>query len=163
MPLRLMFPAVSLLLGCHGAADSSDSPADSSTDTSGTNVCGDTAVYDEFAAGMDRQGDGNLLNFTLAATQPSPLDKGDNVWSIDLASVTDGAPVSDETLTITPFMPEHGHGTNPATVTTTSNGDGSYTSESFDLFMGGLCEITLTANGGPVGYDTTMFTFCIQG
>ena len=156
-----------LLLACTGkpadSADTSDTADSGGDSSSAVDVCGDTATWDTWEDGLSRVGDGSLLTFTIAAAEPSPPDKGDNVWTIGVSAVADGSPVSDETVTIAPFMPEHGHGTNPATVTTTSNGDGTYTSTSFNLFMGGLWQLTIGATGGAAGFDSAMFSFCILG
>lgn len=138
-------------------ADTGDSAADSSAST---NVCSDTATYDTWADGFTRAGDYGTLTFAVsAATAP---DKGDNVWTIALSSASDASAVPGETVTIAPYMPEHGHGTNPATVNSTDNGDGTYTSDSFNIFMGGFWQFTLNATGAA-GSDTTVLNLCIQG
>lgn len=125
-------------------------------------VCGDEAAVDTWAPGMTREGDGGILQFTLRAGDPSPPDKGDNVWTVALTA--GGEPVTDSGLTLEPFMPEHGHGTNPASVPSVPGSEpGTYLSDPFYLFMGGVWEITAHAVGGSSGGDQATFTFCIEG
>lgn len=146
-----------LLLACTGADRSTESgPADSSPDTE-PSICGDAAV-DTWEAGMSRAGENGVYTFTLVAVDPAPPDKGDNVWTLHI----DGdAPVEGATVTLTPFMPAHGHGTTPADFSATDAGGGDYVSDPFDLFMGGVWETTVQATGD--GYDSVVFTFCIEG
>jgi len=165
-----VLPALLLALSACSSAPT-DSAKDTAADTSGdsgltgdsASICGDTAVYDTYSEGMSRLGDAGVLQFAIAAASPAPPDKGDNVWTIALTNPAGESLVSDETVILTPFMPEHGHGTNPATVTTTNNGDGTYTTSAFDLFMGGWWQLTVSASGGGVGADQALFAFCIEG
>lgn len=158
-----------LLAACTGdPKDSGDtsSPDDTADDTAEdsetgeVDICGDTAAYDTWALPMTKASDGGTLSFTIGDATPSPPDKGDNIWTIAL-STAGGDPVGDATVSLAPFMPEHGHGTNPATIPTTGDGAGSYTSDTFDLFMGGFWQLTVSASG-PSGNDSMVINLCIE-
>lgn len=143
-------------IACAGA-DSAHSEEPETTTTAA--ICGDVAV-DSWSAGMSKPGSAGLYQFAIVAADPAPPDKGNNSWTL---AVTDagGAPVTDATVIVTPFMPEHNHGTNPETVATTAS-DGQYLTEPFNLFMGGVWELTLSA-AGSLGSDAAVFSFCIEG
>ena len=75
-----------------------------------------------------------------------------------------GTPIDGATVPITPFMPEHGHGTNPEFYTTEATGDaGTYESVPMDLFMSGLWTLTFSVQSGDVVLDESTFTFCMEG
>ncbi|MBM4364718.1 MAG: FixH family protein [Deltaproteobacteria bacterium] len=147
-----------LLVACTDAPDSADSAGAADTgDSAEVTVCGDLET-DTWSAGISRAG--ATYDFVLVASEPDPPDKGDNVLTVRVEQ--GGAGVGDLTVTLEPVMPEHGHGTNPAVVATAGSGDGSYVSESFNLFMGGVWQYTVNAAGSS-GSDSVDFLFCIEG
>jgi hypothetical protein len=112
-----------------------------------------------YTANMQQKGFGNLLTFVLTAADPAPPAKGANTWTVKLL---DGAAnvVTDGTITASPFMPDHGHGSSVVPETTPS-GDG-YTVAPLYFFMPGLWQVTLQAMT-PAGNDSMVFNFCIPG
>lgn len=140
-----------LLAGCP-----SDEGDDTNTDSQ---VCADEG--ETYAAGMEHAGDAGVYTFVLVAGDPAPPDKGDNTWTLKVLDAT-GGPVEGATLTIEPFMPEHGHGSTPASFDGTTAADGTVTIGPMDLFMAGTWELTLTADQGGTT-DTTIFAFCLEG
>lgn len=153
---------LALLVACTGPTDDSGNPADSNADSEVTDICGDTAVFDAWSAGMEKPGDAGSYMLAIVDAAPAPPDKGDNTWTLHVATAG-GAPVTDATVIITPFMPAHGHGTNPATVPTTATSTpGDYQSDPFNLFMGGEWQLTVTATAAGTGSDSATFTFCIE-
>ncbi len=128
------------------------------TDDAVESVCGEPG--EEFTAGMEHAGDEGLFTFVLEAADPAPPDEGDNVWTVRVLS--GGAEAELASVVIEPFMPEHGHGTVPKTFEAAADGAGGYESAPFDLFMGGLWEITVTAEGTDAAQDSTVFAFCIE-
>lgn len=150
------------LFACTGATTESGSTADTTADSGGQDICGDTAVFDAWSAGMEKPGDAGLYVFSIVEAAPAPPDKGDNQWTLHVAGAG-GSPVEGATVTITPFMPAHNHGTNPATVATSVGSiAGDYVSEAFNLFMGGQWELTVSASAPGTGSDAATFTFCIE-
>lgn len=125
----------------------------------GTNG-GDTEV-DEYADGMSREGEMGHYIVELVSAEPGPPDVGDNTW--ELRVTQDGNPVDDATVTVTPFMPAHGHGTSPADYQGTLSEDGTYEVGPFDLFMPGVWELTVTVTGSDDTEDMATFTFELEG
>ncbi|GMV12862.1 MAG: hypothetical protein AMXMBFR56_10860 [Polyangiaceae bacterium] len=137
-----------------GCSDESESGG--SGGQGGASCAGDT-----FSAGLQKTGKSGKLTVTLESADPAPPQKGDNRWTI---RVTDpaGAAISDATVTVTPFMPEHGHGTSVQAVVTPKS-DGRYELFPVNLLMPGKWEITLDV-GLPGGQsDSVVYTFCVEG
>ncbi|MCP4803816.1 MAG: FixH family protein [Proteobacteria bacterium] len=120
-------------------------------DSGETETCG--VPGETYSDGMEK--DGATYTFALVS-DPSPPDKGDNIWTI---TVTEGGAAAEGlAVEIEPFMSEHGHGTNPATFAATEGDAGVYTGEPMDLFMGGIWDITVRA-----GDDEVSWQFCLEG
>jgi hypothetical protein len=96
------------------------------------------------------------LQVTLVSSDPAPPIRGTNNWVIKTAD-GGGQPIGNATLTITPFMPDHGHGTS-VVPTITSKGDGSYEVDNLYFFMPGVWRITI-ANGA----ESVQYFFCVPG
>ena len=98
-----------------------------------------------------------------------PPAKGTNVWTIEVDDATTAAPVDGLTITVTPRMPDHRHGTK--TVAVTPAGAGQYTVNPLYLYMVGYWEITLGISRAPdadagivsAPSETAMFPVCISG
>jgi hypothetical protein len=112
-----------------------------------------------YAAGMKQSGDGSKLSFVLVSSDPGPPLRGTNTWKVKVLD-TAGQPVTGATLTVTPFMPEHGHGSQ-VVPTVTAEGD-QYEITNLYLFMPGLWQITVKAVSGGTT-DSAAFTFCVAG
>jgi hypothetical protein len=112
-----------------------------------------------YAAGMKRSGDGSKLSFVLVSSDPGPPLRGTNTWEVKVLDAS-GQPVTGATLTVTPYMPEHGHGSQ---VVPTITADGQqYKVSNLYLFMPGLWQVTIQATNGSVT-DSAAFTFCVAG
>lgn len=116
---------------------------------------------DEYVAGISYVGAAGY-EIAIAAATPAPPDVGVNSWTLQ---VTDpqGAPVTDGTVVVTPFMPLHGHGTTPETFDATSNGDGTWSVPDMDLFMPGLWELQVGVTDSASFTDVVLFRFCLEG
>lgn len=112
-----------------------------------------------YTAGMSKAGAAGI-EVVLVAAAPTPPDKGDNTWTVQ---VLDNAqvPMDDATLTVTPFMPDHGHGTSK-TAAVTGSGSGMYDVDPVNLWMPGLWETTVEVETGTTS-DAIVFSFCIEG
>ena len=114
---------------------------------------------DTYAARLSKPGRSGALTFELVSSEPAPPARGDNRWVLRVLDASSAA-VTGATLTVSPFMPDHGHGTSVAPQVTAS-GD-SYEARPLNLFMPGLWQTTVgarTANGN----DEAVFSFCIEG
>jgi YtkA-like len=109
---------------------------------------------------MSKVGSAKALTFILIAANPAPPAIDDNTWTVKVLD-SSGSPLSDATLSIKTWMPDHGHGS-PETPMGTPNVDGTYSVEPLYLFMDGLWQITIAAQAGAVS-DTATFSFCVGG
>jgi hypothetical protein len=68
--------------------------------------------------------------------------------------------VSGATITVKPWMPDHGHGTSAQALVTPSATTGQYVIDPLYLFMAGYWTVTLTITSGSVT-DTVVFSLCL--
>lgn len=158
--LRLL-PLLALATACSGGDTAADDTGGTDTgEDSAPPVCGEPG--ETYTAGMSHPGDLGVLTFSLVDVDPEPPDKGENTWTVrtDLAG---GGALGGAMVTITPFMPEHGHGSTPADFTATAGTDGVAVVGPMDLFMAGLWELTVSADDGAGTSDHATFTFCLEG
>jgi hypothetical protein len=115
---------------------------------------------DEFVVGLSKPGDGSRLEFKLMSSDPAPPSRGDNTWVLQLntmaAPVT---PVTGAAMTVTPFMPDHEHGSGKDVIVTPMTEPGQYELEPVNLWMPGLWEITIQVSGA--NSDRAVFRFCL--
>ena len=81
--------------------------------------------------------EGEIATLQILQIDPAYPIKGLNEWTVQL-SIKSGEMVQADqcTVTLTPFMPDHGHGT--AEVEVEDLGDGQFTFKAIDLLMPGL-------------------------
>ena len=138
------------------AACSSDDPDDPYL----TYNCADEDRDDEFVVGIEKAGVGGKLTFKLLEATPAPPTRGDNTWILQLTSQGAAAPVTGAAMTVTPFMPDHQHGT-PITVGIEPMPEaGQYKLTPVNLRMPGLWQTTIEAQNGAE-IDRAVFAFCI--
>ncbi len=145
--------AVVLALGaCSGTDD----------DDGGTTYNCEAEQRDEqFLAGMIKQGPGGT-QVALTSATPAPPGRDDNAWQVDVSRA--GAPLTGATVRVTPFMPDHRHGTSVAVVVTPDAATpGRYDLAPINLWMPGLWEITIDVTPAGGVRDSVLFRFCITG
>lgn len=130
------------------------------TETQSANSCGMAA--DTFSAGMQKTGTQQKLNIKLMTATPAPPAKGDNTWVIQVSD-TANMPIDGATIQVTPFMPEHGHGSSIDVIVTPKGSGGKYTLEPINLSMPGVWEITIDITTATGTSDSLKFAFCIEG
>jgi len=102
-----------------------------------------------------------LLNNTFVvdgkALSEAPA-KGTDTWTIEVDDAS-GKPTDGVVTGVSPWMPDHRHGTTAVMVS--AAGTGTYTLTPLYLYMAGYWEITvnLTAAGGAK--DSAMFPICV--
>lgn len=113
---------------------------------------------DEFALGLMHEGE--LVRVAIADADPALPIRGDNTW---ILAITDpsGAAMEGMSLTVTPRMPDHGHGS-PVQTSVTPMPDGEYRIEPINLFMAGYWEITVAATDGAGEADEVVFKVCVE-
>lgn len=153
-----MIATLSLLGGLLGACSGGgDTPAPDA----GYN-CELETRDDEFIAGIEKVSDGGVAVRIMEST-PAPPVRGDNVFQLELAG-PGGAPLTGNTVKVTPFMPDHQHGSPIAVEVTAGAADGEYQAAPVNLWMPGLWEITVDATpdgGGIADRERVVFRFCI--
>ena len=147
-------PALALAVGACGSEAATEPDA-------GYNRAVETRD-DEFALGLEKTGPDGMV-FRLDDAEPGLPIRGDNVWTFAI-DADDGSPLDGAAVDVTPFMPDHQHGT-PIAVEITPQGEaGKYVAQPVNLWMPGLWEITIKATpAGGVTADAqqTVFRFCL--
>jgi hypothetical protein len=118
---------------------------------------------DTFVVGLEHPGKDGRYNFRMMSAGPAPPARGDNTWVVQINSLNAGvvgAPITGATLKITPFMPEHGHGSLVPIVITPMTEPGQYQASPVNMRMEGVWEITIRATVGA-DTDSALFKFCL--
>lgn len=142
------------------AAACSDGDEGSSGGASPATGCAADDRKDIYTAGLTKPA--GAFSVKLIDATPGPPIKGTNAMTLEVLDA-DGRPVSDATVTVTPWMPDHAHGSAVKPVVT-SLGDGTYSVEKVYLAMAGLWQIKVAvqpAAGGALQEAT--FQFCLDG
>jgi hypothetical protein len=131
-------------------------------DDGGTVSCQDDPRVDTYVANLARSSASGALKVTLVSGDPAPPAKGTNAWVVRIEDAS-GAPMPSAPLSVTPFMPDHGHGTS-IVATITPHGDGTYDVAPLYLFMPGVWRVTfaIAADAGAAAQSVD-FYFCISG
>lgn len=146
---------VTLAAACHGG----EAPADADEAL----ACIASGRGDNYSMGLERPGAAGQLHFKLMSATPAPPRFGDNDWIIQISSMSNGVvgdPASGATIRVTPFMPDHQHGT-PIKASVTQMPEGQYDLSPINLWMPGYWEITISAEVGAIS-DHVVYKFCIQ-
>lgn len=151
--IGLLAPA--LLITACGPGNPSDDDDDMTTIP-----CSEETRDDDYVAGLLKTGLNNNLETTLDSADPAPPDQGNNVWEVTVREVG-GAEMQGCTIDVTPFMPDHGHGTSPQPLVAAGTDTGTYDITQINLFMGGLWEITLDIDCSGTT-DTVVYRFCVE-
>ena len=141
----------------------------SSTSTGGgtgggtvASVCDTDPRAMAYAVGLSESATGDTMKVAFVDATPSPPAKGLNTWTV---AITDGngKPVTGATLTVKPFMPDHGHGSSITPQVMPMATRGMYQITLLDFFMPGIWTntFTITPASGPA--SSAVFTFCIDG
>ncbi len=127
--------------------------------------CANETRAEPYVAGQEKVGKQGALSVQLIESQPGPPQKGDNTWTLAVKTSA-GTPVAGATVNVTPFMPDHGHGSPIKAITSelsTPAGAGQYRVTPINLFMPGLWQITVAVQTGSGTSDSAVFPFCIDG
>lgn len=116
-----------------------------------------------FVAGIEHPGKDGVYNLKIVSSMPAPPMRGNNTWVVQVNQLNAGvvgAPVDGATLKITPFMPEHGHGTAVPIEITPMTEPGQYKADPVNMWMQGVWEVTVRSTVEPAT-DSTVFKFCM--
>ena len=117
-----------------------------------------------YHAGMEVESSAQppVFRLRLVESVPGPPVKGRNTWTVEVEEIATGAALDNLELSVTPYMPDHMHGTTPVVVTPV--GGGAYTLAPVYLYMSGVWQVRFTIVGSEVGggtTDTAMIPACI--
>jgi YtkA-like len=160
MRSRLVLSMVVVVAGLAAACSGGDDDEKGSSGAPPASGCAADNRKDTYAAGMSKTA--GSLSVKLVESKPGPPIKGTNAMTFEVRD-TAGQPVDGATLTVTPWMPDHAHGT-PTKPVVTPAGGGVYNVEKIYLPMAGLWQIKVAvqpAGGGPL--QETTFQFCLDG
>lgn len=152
--LSLIVPALAGLAACGGEAG---------PDANEGLACVASGRGETYVVGLEHVGTSGALNFRLMSAMPAPPAFSKNTWIVQINAMSSGvvgAPVAGATITVTPFMPDHQHGTLRVNIEAMPEA-GQYRLTPIDMWMAGLWEVTINAQAGAVR-DTTVYRFCIQ-
>ena len=157
--MRLLVPSLitAAVAACGGGGSSSPPDADEAL------ACLTSGRGDTYVAGLEHAGKAGLLDFKLMSANPAPPGFNNNTWVVQVNSMAAGVvgnPVDGATFTVTPFMPDHQHGTAIKAKVTPMSG-GQYQLSPINMWMPGLWETTISASAGGVS-DSVVYKFCIQ-
>ncbi len=153
--------ALALSLSLAGAACSSDGGPATSTPDVATGCSNDPRVL-TLAGGLTVTGAAKQLVVALISLAPATVTKGVNEWTIELRDAT-GRPLDGATITVTPYMPDHGHGAS-VVPTVTALGGGRYDVANLTLPMPGVWQLTFDATlapGAGGAHDAIVIGACV--
>ena len=111
---------------------------------------------DDFVIGLDKPGDGGLLSFQVMEAEPPA--RFENRWVIQINQGS--TPVTDATLTVTSYMPDHMHLAPIDPEITAMPTAGQYELEPLYFSMPSLWEVTIEAESAA-GNDSVVFRVCV--
>lgn len=115
---------------------------------------------DEFVVGLAKVGVSDRLEFKLMSSDPAPPSRGDNTWVLQLSTMAAPVtPVTGASMTVTPFMPAHKHGSGETVIITPLTEAGQYKLEPVNMWMPGVWETTIQVSGAAG--DRVVFRFCL--
>lgn len=147
--------------GGSGPSDAGSSSDQASGDDGALIGCQDDARDDTYAPNLTKPSKAGLFEFVLVSAKPAPPALNNNSWVLRVLDAKGNPLPGVSIVSVTPFMPDHGHGTS-AVPMATANGDGSFTISPLYLYMTGLWQITIVAQSGSQK-DSAVFSFCIAG
>lgn len=117
-----------------------------------------------YEPGLSVASDGRVFTVKLLSSMPASPVRGQNEWTIEIDEARSGAPLDGLDVMVTPWMPDHLHGTRPVVVTPESDA-GKYRLKPVYLYMPGLWQIQFNILGANVGagtIDTAVIPLCIS-
>jgi hypothetical protein len=154
--MRLSFVAISLLAAAGGCGTNADDSGDDVDCSMVTNA-------DTFTVGLEKAGVGGMLDFKLMSIDPSPPMRNNNSWIVQVDSMSAGVvgnPLDGATVSATPFMPAHQHGSPITAVVTATGNPGEYSVSPVNMWMPGVWETTISVSSPTP--DRAVYRFCIN-
>lgn len=155
----LVAAALALFAAACGSSDDTTSSSSSGASGSPTTACEKDTRKDIYTAGLAKQSAG--LTVKIVESNPSPPQKGTNTMTLEIADAA-GAPVDGATVAVTPWMPDHAHGS-ALTPVATPMGGGRYAVSKIYYPMPGLWQVTVSVQTPGAAAQEVTFNFCFDG
>jgi hypothetical protein len=152
--IGIVFALSALAVGCGSGGN--DAPEDTSQPA--TTTCDKETRDEPYTAGITKKGT-NDVSVTIVSSDPAPPALYANDWVLEIKDPS-GQPLSGATVQVSPFMPDHNHGTYPP-AEVTELGDGRYDANPVYFTMPAYWEITVKVTTDAL-MDTVKFKLCIQ-
>ncbi len=123
--------------------------------------CEDDPRVEAYSDGVSETSLSGNVSATLLSAEPAPPARGINVWKLHVTDAS-GAAISDAPLSVSPFMPDHGHGS-PSVPSVSAETDGDYEIDDLNLFMPGVWRVTISGALSTDPNDDVVFHFCVAG
>ena len=144
------------------AACATETPS-SANDAGGTVSCQQDPRVIGYKPGLAVESSDGSVRFALVAADPTPPSRDTtNVWQVKLTDKLGVALPDDTTVTLEPFMPDHGHGSMSVPVCT-AKGGGVWQVAPVNLFMPGVWRFTFTVQRPGALPVKAVFHLCIAG
>jgi hypothetical protein len=123
-------------------------------------TCAKETRADTYVQGLEKSGD--VFAIRLLEATPGPPEVGINQWS--LALYEGDSRVDTATISVRPWMPDHGHGTTPMThqARRVVGSEATHELGPFDFFMPGFWTITFHVEHQSKS-DEIVYGFCLEG
>jgi hypothetical protein len=160
--LAFTFVAAIAAVACSGEDDNASNGGGALGPAAG---CAADTRKDIYTAGMTKPAGQYQVKIveSIVDSNPSPPVKAKMTIMVLEIADANGQPVDGATVTVAPFMPDHGHGS-ARPVVVKPQGNGRYEASEIWLSMAGLWTLTVSiqpAGGGPT--QQAVFSFCLDG
>jgi hypothetical protein len=149
------------VLAVVAACSSSESDNGGSSGSSGfsSTACEKDSRKDIYTPGLAKQAAG--LTVKIMESTPSPPKKGTNTMILEIADAA-GKPLDGAVVAVTPWMPDHAHGS-ALTPVATGVGGGRYEVTKLYYPMPGLWQVTVSVQMPGAAAQEVTFNFCFDG
>jgi len=125
--------------------------------------CSTITGTDTFVVGLEKMGAMGAFDFKMMSATPAPPARNTNSWVVQINAMQSGVvgnPVDGASITATPFMPSHQHGSPEQVIVSPAGQPGQYTLAPVFLWMPGVWETTIQVTSGS-STDSAVYRFCI--
>lgn len=160
--MRLVFASLFTLLAaaaCGGGNDTAPSSSSGTMVPTTSAACAADTRKDVYVAGLAKAA--GTMSVKLMSASPAPPSTGVNTFSLQVVDAA-GAALDGATITVTPWMPDHAHGSSVKAGVVPAGG-GMYTVSNVYLVMAGLWQVTVTVEQATGDAASAVFDFCLDG
>jgi len=126
-------------------------------------LCSTDPRAEAYAIGLSAKSMDGKIEVSFVDASPAPPTKGENAWTVEVTDGT-GKPVTGATISLEPYMPDHGHGSSiTPQIKPMPSTPGQYQVTLIDLFMPGIWQNTFTIMPPSGTAESVVFTFCVDG